>query len=260
VEVLDRPDAQIAYVQQGSGDSTVLLLHGMCCDHTHMLGLADHLAQSHRVVAFDLRGHGRSQPTTADCKFDTDAMCGDIDALLDHLGIDRALLIGHSLGGTISLGYANRRPERVRGLIMLDSGIRPLEVIQADHSRRVDERNSEAPPDPGVFFRSRLFEPTDGDELMDQVVAMMTDFPNDRAVALTSDLVMSFDSYREAVACTVPAANILASRPSFTSSKYLDDLGPNWQIARTVGAGHFVQLVVPDQVSAMVDRFIELLD
>jgi pimeloyl-ACP methyl ester carboxylesterase len=259
MELLNRPDTQLAYVVQGAGDSDVLLLHGMCCDHSHMQGLADHLAPAHRVISADLRGHGLSQPTSPDCPFDIEAMCGDIDAMFDHIGVERALLIGHSLGGTILLGYANRRTERARGLIMLDSGIRPLDAIIADHGKRADERESNAPTDPGEFFRSRLLEPTDGEELIESVVALMTTLPSDRATALTRELVMSFDSFEEALACTVPAANILASRPSFTKSQWLDELGPNWQIARTLGAGHFVQLVVPDQVAAMVDRFIALL-
>jgi hypothetical protein len=56
----------------------------------------------------------------------------------------------------------------------------------------------------------------------------------------------------------VPALFVLADRP-FTSNAVLDRLGPNWRIGRVVGAGHFVHLVAPAQVHAMVDRFLELL-
>jgi pimeloyl-ACP methyl ester carboxylesterase len=259
VQLLDRPDCQLAYVEQGTGTGATLLLHGMCCDHTHMQGLADHLSPTRRVVSLDLRGHGQSASTAPDAPFDLEAMCGDIDAVLDHLGIDRALLIGHSLGGSISLGYANRRPERVEALVMLDSGIRPLDRVQSDLGPRLRDLQSPTPPDPRAFYRERLFEPTDGDELIETVVAMMDQFPIEKSIALLRDLVTRFDSHGEALACTAPAAILLAGRPGFTDSRYLDDLGTNWQVARTLGAGHFVQLVVPDQVNAMLDRFIALL-
>ena len=70
--------------------------------------------------------------------------------------------------------------------------------------------------------------------------------------------VLAFDSRAAALACTVPSLIILADRP-FADPDTLQRLGSNWRVARTVGAGHFHQLVVPAQVNAMLDRFLELL-
>jgi pimeloyl-ACP methyl ester carboxylesterase len=71
--------------------------------------------------------------------------------------------------------------------------------------------------------------------------------------------VLAFDSLAAALRCPVPGLLVLAARPSFLDTTALASLPDSWQVARVVGSGHFVQLVVPDQVNAMIDRFLELL-
>jgi pimeloyl-ACP methyl ester carboxylesterase len=71
--------------------------------------------------------------------------------------------------------------------------------------------------------------------------------------------VLAFDSLAAAQRCPVPGLLVLAARPSFLDPAALATLPEHWQVAQVVGSGHFVQLVVPDQVNAMIDRFLTLL-
>ena len=57
---VDHEGVSIAYVEAGVGDPPILLVHGMACDHTHLLPQFHHLRSRHRVIAVDLRGHGAS--------------------------------------------------------------------------------------------------------------------------------------------------------------------------------------------------------
>jgi pimeloyl-ACP methyl ester carboxylesterase len=143
--------------------------------------------------------------------------------------------------------------------VLLDSGIRPpggrrrdLAPFYAslggpDHAERVRE-----------FVSGRLLEPTDGAEVIARVEATMSATPAHVFQAMGAG-VLAFDSLAAARLCPVPGLLVLASRPSFLDAEALATLPDRWQVARVVGSGHFVQLVVPDQVNAMIDRFLSLL-
>jgi pimeloyl-ACP methyl ester carboxylesterase len=260
VRFVERDGVRLACVEAGDGSPTgrppVVLVHGMACDHTHLLPQLEHLAPRSRVVAVDLRGHGSSDKP--DGTYTTGVFGDDLLAVLDELGVERPVLIGHSLGGSVCLDLAVRRPDVVRSIVLLDSGVRSLDVRRADlqpfyatlggpdHAERVR-----------AFVAERLFEPIDGPAVLDTVATTMAATPAHVFLAM-ADGVLAFDSLAAARACTMPALLVLSDRP-FVEPEVVASLPPNWRTARVVGAGHFLQLVVPDQVNAMLDRWLDLL-
>jgi pimeloyl-ACP methyl ester carboxylesterase len=111
------------YEMHGSG-RPLLLLHG----GLHTIGLTfgpvlPALATTRRVIAVEMQGHGR----TADIDREPalEHLAGDIAALLDHLGLDRADVFGFSLGGLVALQLATARPERVDRLVLAATHYRP---------------------------------------------------------------------------------------------------------------------------------------
>jgi pimeloyl-ACP methyl ester carboxylesterase len=98
---------------------TVVYLHGLLLDADLNRGIADALAaRGNRVVLLDLLGHGRSDSPTHAASYRIDTYASQVLALLDHLGVERAVLGGLSLGANVSLFAASRHPERVRGLVL----------------------------------------------------------------------------------------------------------------------------------------------
>jgi len=98
----------------------MLLLHGFSNEAHIWDDFAPQVAEYYRVLAVDLRGHGDSDwhPEAA---YDYDDHVADVEALTEQLGIERAVLVAHSLGGRIAMLYAGRHPERVAGLVIVDS-------------------------------------------------------------------------------------------------------------------------------------------
>jgi len=95
-------------------------VHGLTANHTCWASLAGLLSPRYRVIAYDLRGRGDSdKPETG---YSLEHHARDLVALLDHYAIDRAVIMGHSLGAAIGLSFAVRHPERVRRLILVDGG------------------------------------------------------------------------------------------------------------------------------------------
>jgi len=107
-----------AYVDRGSGEA-VVLIHGVGLSADAWQPQIDHLSKTHRVVAIDMPGHGASDRPAAD------ATLGDfvdgIARLLDDLRIEKANIVGHSMGGLVALGFALAHPARTLRLAVLNS-------------------------------------------------------------------------------------------------------------------------------------------
>jgi len=111
----------------------VLAVHGLTANCRCWDTMAQELGGQRELLAMDLRGRGRSdKPATG---YSLENHCADIDAVLDHLGHERAALMGHSLGAYISLAYAATRPQRVERLILVDGGA----VLSQEQWARVGE-------------------------------------------------------------------------------------------------------------------------
>ena len=108
----------VSYTDSGGDGPVVVLSHGYLMDSSMFEPQVAALAPEYRVITWDERGHGGTGATGPFSYWDS---ASDLLALLDHLGIGQAVLGGMSQGGFISLRAALKAPERVRGLILIDS-------------------------------------------------------------------------------------------------------------------------------------------
>jgi pimeloyl-ACP methyl ester carboxylesterase len=107
-----------------SGEGTpVVLLHGLTATHRYVVMGSRALERSgHRVIAYDARGHGRSDPAEP---YDYAALAADLERVLDERGIDRALLAGASMGAHTLLRFALEHPERALALVVITPAYAP---------------------------------------------------------------------------------------------------------------------------------------
>jgi pimeloyl-ACP methyl ester carboxylesterase len=106
-------------IWEGSG-KPILCIHGITANCRSWDELAEALAPEYRVMAMDLRGRGASDKPSQG--YSLDYHLKDINCLLDDLGIDRAVIMGHSLGAFIGLAFAAEYPDRTDRLILVDGG------------------------------------------------------------------------------------------------------------------------------------------
>jgi pimeloyl-ACP methyl ester carboxylesterase len=124
MQFLDRDGVRIAYeVTNPGADGTPLLLsHGFSATSGMWAPNVDALAAGRTVVAWNQRGHGESDAPTDPAAYGHDHCIADMTALLDTAGADRAILVGMSLGGYLSLAFHLAQPERVAALVLVDTG------------------------------------------------------------------------------------------------------------------------------------------
>ncbi len=103
----------------GSGGIPVLFIHSLAGNSGQWSCQLEHLRKERRAIAIDLRGHGKSDPAR-DGDYSIDAMANDIYSVSKALGLNRFVLVGHSMGGLVSIEYAGRHPEMVAGLLLAD--------------------------------------------------------------------------------------------------------------------------------------------
>lgn len=108
-------------VLEWSREGTALLfIHGFSNEAHIWDDVAPGLAPYYRVLAMDLRGHGDSD-WHPEGKYDYSEHVNDVLALLDHLGLERVVIVAHSLGGRVAMLLAGQAPERIAGLVIVDS-------------------------------------------------------------------------------------------------------------------------------------------
>ncbi len=118
---------EIAYLDEGAGEP-IVLVHGFASTKevnwvaTGWVGTLTRAGR--RVIALDDRGHGQSTKLYDEADYHTDLMAGDVAALIEHLRLDRADVMGYSLGARISAVLAVRHPARVRSVILGGAGVR----------------------------------------------------------------------------------------------------------------------------------------
>jgi len=110
---------RLSYQRAGSGPA-VLLIHGMAGSRATWEQAQRMLAESCDVIAVDLPGHGHSSLPNGD--FSLGSLAAALRDLLDRLGVDRATIIGHSLGGGVALQFTYQFPERCERLVLVSSG------------------------------------------------------------------------------------------------------------------------------------------
>ncbi len=254
-------DCQIAYEVFGSGEP-VVLAHGFGADRESMRDLANYLSQSHRVLLFDWRGHGATVAPSHDAAYSYPIMRDDLLALMDHLSIGQAHLIGHSMGGQISLLAALARPERVLSLTTLGAG--PCRKVVTRKEREFWERTAAyfeqasrdkligvlatgsalADPENSPLDLGRLYRTADGANLARVIRGAFLDVESNDANC--SDLRVR----------TLIAAGE-KDRQWLEPSQKLHRLIEGSRLEIIPSAGHWVQLEQPQIARQLIANFVE---
>lgn len=134
-------EVELAFGRAGGGLEPIICLHGITAQHRAFNALAEQLAPTNGVVAADLRGRGNS--AKPESGYGLEAHAGDVIRLLDHLGLERAVIAGHSMGAFVALQTALDYPDRVEALVLLDGGW-PRPETPPEEMSEEEEREAEA--------------------------------------------------------------------------------------------------------------------
>jgi len=243
----------LAYDDQGAGKPAFVFMHGWTCNRSFFAPQAAHFARRHRVVSVDLRGHGESDKPEG--PYPITAYADDIAHIIESLELGKVVAVGHSMGGSAALQLAVAYPDHVAAIVMVDPGpyaLTPEVRTRLEGVVAAIEAGNQEPRQQAIA--TQMFLPTSDRKLVEKVAAVMLAAPNHVAASAMRG-VLEFDGKAAAEQCKVPALNLATSlhrTPPHLMSQWLPTVVTGW----TVGAGHFSQLEVPDQVNAMIEGFL----
>lgn len=167
----------ISYESRGSGDPALVLVHGWTNTRAIWGVHPAALSRSYRVVTLDLAGHGQSGAGRTE--WTMDAFGEDVVAVVEELGLDRVVLVGFSMGGAVVLEAAQQMPERVAGVVLVDSFHDPDRPIPPAQAEAMIGAFRQSWGDT-AFVRAFAFTPDAPDSLIRMVVAQGPPEPAER--------------------------------------------------------------------------------
>lgn len=237
----------LSYIDTGGEGQVLIAFHALWMEATTYTQLAEALAPEWRVIALDQRGHGNSDHAQSYTRED---YIRDVAALLEHLKVDKAVLLGNSLGGVNAYQFAARHPERVKALVIEDIGAAP----EADASFVLAWE--------GVFPSREALEEHVGPRLAPYLLDSFRSTPDGWRLAfepremLESQIQLNGNHWADWLATECPALLIRGRESRITTQDHLKEMAarrPNTRLV-TLDGGHVVHLDNSnDYVSAVRD-------
>jgi pimeloyl-ACP methyl ester carboxylesterase len=251
------PLAQIAgqniyYIEHGKQGTPIVFVHGAGASHLVWGLQVRALGDVARAVALDLPGHGRSDPPGRNS---VEAYRDVVLGLLDALSFERAVIVGHSMGGAIAQTLALSHPDRVAGLGLVGTGAR-LRVLPAFIDGLLDDLDATA-----KLWIEYSYSPGLDPEFYKRAEAEFRTCPPQIA---RDDLIAcnQFDAMARLSEIRAPTIVVCGREDRLTPSKYSVYLATNLPHAYLVfidQAGHSVMIEQPDEVNKTLIDFIEFL-
>ena len=241
--------ATIHWTSTGSGRQTLILVHGWTCDETSWKEQLPALTRSYRVITLDLPGHGKSgMPKT----FSMEGFARAIEAVRAEAKVDRAVLVGHSMGTPVIRKYALMYPDRVSGLVIVDGLVQVPGPVQPGQPGRG--------PIPNVTVAARenmvkgMFGPATTPALQQHILKMMLGAPEATAagaMAATWDQSQLTDQK-----ITLPVLAVFAGTRALASEPTVKLLYPNAEYHTIPDTAHFLMMEKPAEFNRLVTAFV----
>lgn len=259
-------------LQAGVGGRPILLVHGYCGakeDFADAFGLL--AGAGWHAVAPDLRGHGPGPHPVGRARYSLATFADDVLGVADRLGWDRFVLLGHSMGGMVAQLIALSSPERLRGLVLMNTGhgpVRSVSQVTAAWGRSVVEAGGMRAllagfKDAGDFgppaHLRLLAERPEYGEFNDRKLLACSP---DMWLAMADELVTQEDRLAALVEVPVPTLVLVGEQDEafLGPSKVMADAMPNARLVVLADAGHAPQFEQPEAWWRALAAFLEEID
>jgi len=247
----------IAYTVAGSGSPALVFIHGWMCDQTYWAAQVDAFAPRCTVVTLDLGGHGRSGMNRPG--WPLKAFGGDVAAVVNKLGLDKVILVGHSMGGPVALEAARLMPEKVIGVVGVDTLQDADQKWDPKQMRPFLDAMEKDFPGTCRGFVASMFPKDAEPALLEKVAGGMCSGPPEVGVAL----MRQFIDYDLAAALTAVPPEIpircINSTAHPTNVEGNRVYHADFDVVTMDGVGHFLFMEKPQEFNTDLEAVIQEL-
>ncbi len=238
--------SRIAYDVKGEGDVAIVFIHCWTCNSSFWKPQVEFFANDYRVITIDLPGSGRSSVDRNE--YSMESFGKDVAAVVDKFGAKKLILVGHSMGGPVSLEAAKLLGDKVIGIVGVDSFYTSFK-----HPKSADELNEfmQAFEDnfagtAEAMLRS-MFTPAADPELVDSIVVEMSSADKEGAISMIRAYFKWHDEDSEALLKEfAPILRNINAAPS-GKEEPLDE-----SVLLVTNVGHFIAQVAPDRFNEVL--------
>jgi len=251
---------KVHYESYGWGKEAVVFIHGWTCDLTFWRGQAP-VYSNRRSLLIDLPGHGQSdKPKVA---YPVEFFARGIEAVLRDAGVERAVLVGHSLGGPIAYSFIRLFPEQAKALVLVDAMVYNapsdaafLAAQQVQYQQKAQRLSGVVGEKNFLAAVNAMFSAKTPPLLRDQIRAKMLATPEYvRVAAVTS--VSEIESPAPAEKFDVPALAIQsAQKGTEKRAEAMRTIFPKLRLEKWVGSGHFLMMEEPARFNRSLEKFL----
>jgi len=245
-------NAKIHYVSEGKGKEAVVLVHGWTCNLGHWRDQIPELSKRARVIALDLPGHGMSDKP--DTNYSMDYFAAAIDAVMKDAGVERAVLVGHSMGTPVIRQFYRKYPQKTLALVIVDGGLRPFGTKE-QREQFMNSLRGPAYKDVGAqMFTAMTATLSEADK--ERVRSSFLNTP--QKVLVSAMESMADESLYATDKINVPVLAILAKTPFWPADteQFLRSLAPDLDYQMWEGVDHFLFMGKPKEFDAAVIAFL----
>jgi pimeloyl-ACP methyl ester carboxylesterase len=237
----------------GEGDPSLVFVHGAAMWSRYWDQQLDHFATRYRCVTIDQRGHGQSD--RPDGPIPISRFADDLAEVIEGLGLDRPVVIAHSMGCAVAIEFAARHPGSARALVLNDPpSMEAPDLARYEPLIESFEAGADVADTIGAMVDAQgMLEPGRDPNVRQELLAMVTAPPSVAAEVFRA--LATWDRHSAAEQVQLPVLHIAAAPPNCPTD-LLTAAFPQAVTGQTVGAGHFNAYEVPDQVNAMIDQFL----
>jgi pimeloyl-ACP methyl ester carboxylesterase len=247
-------DLKVHYKSLGDGKTAVVFVHGWCCDHTVWREQAAAFNGKVRTLFVDLPGYGQSDKPKID--YTMDLFAQGIDAVLRDAGVERAVLVGHSMGTPVVRQYYRLFPNKTQALVFVDGALRSFFKDPAETEQFLSRFKEETFKESAPRFISGMLTPTTpaaAREQIERIVASATP-----RVAISSMHGMFNPGPWKDDKVKVPAQALMAKSPFWTDDykAFVKNLVPDLDYREFDGVGHFLFMEKPKEFNEALAEFL----
>lgn len=245
------PEGTLNVDDGGTGGLPVVFIHSSGGNTTHWSEQLAHLRKTRRAMALDLRGHGLSQ-SPKDGDYRLISLAGDVDAVVSKAGIQKFILVGHSMGGSVAITYAGLHPDRVAGLLVVDSGGDPKQFPEERKQQIIKAMESDAYTNVTDSYWKQLLLGSDPG-VQARVMKDMQLMPKDMVISQVKELFW-FDPVPALSRYRGPKLSVIT--PANDTEFSLHRLQPDFPHVVVTGTGHWLHLDKPQAFNRILDEFL----
>lgn len=235
----------VYYETNGNGAKTVVMIHGWTCDHTFWSAQVPTFSRQYKVIALDLPGHGRSAGAEA---YPMTLFARAVDAVMKAEKSPKATLMGHSMGGAVILTFARLFPEKLEGVVLVDTVMRDAASASKPvnfHERFVGEAGKTA----RRKMIEGMFSSATAPETREHILKGMLAAPESTAVGAMKGI---FEPEVWGEGHSPARALAVVANPKQLTEASIRARFPNLTYRDMPGTGHFLMMEKPAEFNALV--------